>query len=236
MFLAYWIILGIHPVDRRDWLLENSLVFFIVALLAATFRRWPLSNLSYLLIAVFLALHEVGAHYSYEDVPLGFWMRHVLGTTRNPYDRLTHFAFGLLMTYPFRDAFLMTSKTTGFWSYFIPANIIMSLSAIYEIIEWFVATVAHPGLGTAFLGMQGDMWDSQKDMLMAMIGTVTCSLIAFAVNQWHLRRVRKRGSESEAHLRVSASYTRGAIDNEHPDLCGQPRGGRNRERIHLAIN
>ncbi len=185
--------MAIKPVDRRDWLLENTLVFFIGVLLAATYQKYPLSNLSYVLIAVFLTLHEVGAHYSYDCVPFGFWIQHHFGTARNPYDRIVHFSFGLLMTYPFRDAFLMTSRTTGFWSYFFPANIIMSLSAVYEIIEAYVAIVAHPGLGTAFLGMQGDMWDSQRDMLSALLGTVACSLIAFAGHQLNLQRRRRLG-------------------------------------------
>jgi putative membrane protein len=192
LFLSFWLLMAANPVDRRDWLLENSLVFFLVALLAVTYRRYPLSNQSYVLIAIFLGLHEIGAHYVYDCVPLGFWVQRHFGTLRNDYDRMVHFSFGLLMTYPFRDAFLMTSRTTGFWSYFFPANIIMSLSAVYEIIEAQVAIVAHPGAGTAFLGMQGDMWDSQRDMLSALLGTAACSLIAFAANQIHLRQVRKK--------------------------------------------
>jgi putative membrane protein len=190
IFVAYWALMAITPVDRRDWLLENAIVFPLFLVLALTYRKWPLSNLSYVLIAIYVALHEVGAHYGYDDVPFGYWLKDTFHLHRNPYDRIVHFCFGLLMTYPFRDAFLLTSETTGFWSYFFPANIVMSLSAIYEIIEAFVAMTAHPGLATAFLGMQGDPWDSQRDMLMALIGAVTCSLIAFVINQIKLRRKR----------------------------------------------
>ncbi len=187
-FVAWWAFLAINPQDRRDWWLENSLVYFIVIVLLLTYRKYPLSNLSYVLIAIYLGLHEVGAHYSYEDVPLGRWLQNAFNLERNDFDRIVHFSFGLLMTYPFRDAFLMTSRTTGFWSYFFPANIIMSLSAIYEIIEAYVAMTVHPGLGTAFLGMQGDPWDSQRDMTAALAGTVTCMLIAYLVNEMKRRR------------------------------------------------
>jgi putative membrane protein len=191
VFAAYWAGLAINPVDRRDWLLENSLVFFIVLILIVTYRKYPLSNLSYLLIVLFLSLHEIGAHYSYEKVPLGHWLQSSFHLRRNDFDRIVHFGFGLFMTYPFRDAFLMTSRTTGFWSYFFPANIVMSLSAVYEIIEANVAIYAHPGLGTAFLGMQGDPWDSQHDMTMALAGSIACTLIAFSVN-WLKRKLELR--------------------------------------------
>jgi putative membrane protein len=191
-FLAWWVLLAIHPENRRDWWLENSLVYFIVIVLLMTYRRYPLSNLSYVLIAVYLGLHTIGAHYSYEEVPVGRWLQRTFNLQRNDFDRIVHFSFGLLMTYPFRDAFLMTSRTTGFWSYFFPANIIMSLSAIYEIIEAYVAMTVHPGLGTAFLGMQGDPWDSQRDMTAALGGTVTCMVIAFVVNETKRRRNRRR--------------------------------------------
>lgn len=199
VFALWWALLAIKPVDRRDWWLENSLVFFIVIVLALTYRKYPLSNLSYLLIAVYLGLHEIGAHYSYEEVPVGYWLQKVFHLHRNDYDRIVHFSFGLLLTYPFRDAFLMTSRTTGFWSYFFPANIVMSLSAIYEIIEAYIAINAHPGLGTAFLGMQGDLWDSQRDMTAALIGTVSCMWIAFGVNEakrWRVRRALRRREET----------------------------------------
>ena len=197
IYALWWALLAINPVDRRDWWLENSLVFFIVTVLALTYRKYPLSNLSYLLFAIYGGLHALGAHYGYEEVPLGYWLQNTLHLHRNDFDRIVHFSFGLLLTYPFRDAFLMTSRTTGFWSYFFPANIVMSLSAIYEIIEAYVAMNVHPGLGTAFLGMQGDLWDSQRDMTAALAGTVSCMLIAFGVNEfkrWHARRAASRQS------------------------------------------
>jgi putative membrane protein len=209
VFAAWWALLAIRPLDRRDWWLENSLVFFIVLVLALTYRKYPLSNLSYLLIAVYLGLHEVGAHYSYEEVPFGYWLQSAFHLQRNPYDRIVHFAFGLLLTYPFRDAFLMTSRTVGFWSYFFPANIVMSLSAIYEIIEAYVAMTVHPGLGTAFLGMQGDLWDSQRDMTAALVGTVSCMLIAFGVNEFKRWRVLRALSRRDAAVAANPAAERG---------------------------
>src|SRR5690349_14594095 len=94
-YAIVWVITAIAPLDRHDWFLENLLVFAAVAILIGTYGIFPLSDLSYLLITVFLTLHSIGAHYTYSEVPFGFWLRDTFGFTRNPFDRVVHFSFGL---------------------------------------------------------------------------------------------------------------------------------------------
>ncbi len=114
--LGLWVLTAIRPLYPRDWLLENLLVFIYSALLLATYRRFAFSNLSYALFTVFLSLHLVGAHYTYAEVPLGLWMRDALELSRNHYDRLVHFSFGLLIAYPFREILLRAAGLRRSWS------------------------------------------------------------------------------------------------------------------------
>ena len=168
--LSLWT--AIAPHDRSDWLLENLLVFAAAALLVATHRRFVFSNLSYLLIAVFLGLHLLGAHYTYSLTPPGFWVQEAFGLERNPYDRFVHFAFGLLLGYPLREITLRRLHVHGLASYAIPLGSALALSASYELLEGWTARIVDPALGTAFLGTQGDEWDAQKDMGLALAGAV----------------------------------------------------------------
>ncbi len=172
--LGLSLLAAIAPYDRGDWLLENLLVFAAVLLLVATHRRFVFSNLSYLLIFVFLTLHTLGAHYTYSLTPPGFWVQAALGLARNPYDRFVHFGFGLLLTYPLRELTLRVLHAHGIASYAIPLAAALSLSAGYEIVESWTARIVDPELGTAFLGTQGDEWDAQKDMSLALVGAVLC--------------------------------------------------------------
>lgn len=187
-YLAVWIITAIHPFDPRDWMLENILAVAFIALLAFTHRRFPLSDLSYLLIAAFLTLHAVGAHYTYAEVPLGYWMEGWFGFHRNHFDRLVHFSFGLLLAYPVREVFLRVASTRGVWAYYLPLDVTLAFSAVYEIVEWLVAVIVAPEAGAAYLGTQGDIWDAQKDMLAAGIGALLCMIITASV-----RRVTRKG-------------------------------------------
>jgi putative membrane protein len=179
-YVAFWAAMAISPLDRSDWLLENLLVFVGVAFLASSYHRLPLSNLSYLLITIFMTLHAIGAHYTYEQVPLGYWLRDLFGQNRNHFDRLVHFSCGLLLTYPVREALLRVTKTTTFWAYFLPLAIILSVSGFFELLESWVARIVSPKLGIAYLGTQGDIWDAQKDMNAALVGSLI-SLFAIAV-------------------------------------------------------
>ena len=174
-----WIITAIDPLYPRDWLLENLLVFIYCGLLLFTYRRFQFSNFSYGLFVVFLSLHLVGAHYTYAETPFGFWIQDWFGFERNHYDRIVHFAFGLLLAYPMREILLRKSGLIRAWSYFITVNCVMAFSAAYEVIEAIAAEIVSPELGAAYLGTQGDEWDAQKDAFLAFTGAVIAMLITW---------------------------------------------------------
>jgi putative membrane protein len=195
LLTVFAILLGIAPHDRADWLLENALLFAGVAALVATKRALPLSRVSYTLIFVFMCLHTIGAHYTYSLVPYDAWMQALTGRTlssltgwdRNHFDRLVHFSYGLLLAYPAREVFLRVAQVHGFWGYYLPADVVMATSMIYELIEWGAAVYFGGDLGTAYLGTQGDPWDAQKDMALASLGAIIAMLITAAIN-WRSQR------------------------------------------------
>lgn len=169
---AAWIALAVAPKYPSDWLLENLLVFAFVAAVVATHRRFSFSNFSWLAIALFLGLHAVGAHYTYSETPAGFWMQDAFGFERNHYDRVVHFAFGLLLTYPMREIALRVLRARPLWAWLLPFFAALAASSLYELIEAWVAWIVSPELGTAYLGTQGDEWDAQRDMSCAFAGTL----------------------------------------------------------------
>ena len=178
-----WIFTAINPLYPRDWLLENLLVFFYGGLLIATYRRFRFSNLSYTLFTVFLSLHLIGAHYTYAETPFGFWLQEWFGLSRNHFDRIVHFSFGLLIVYPFREILLRKSGVDGRWSYYLAVCCILAFSGFYEILEAITAMLVNPELGSAFLGTQGDEWDAQKDSLLALVGAIIGMLINFGLTR-----------------------------------------------------
>lgn len=177
-YVAIWLVAAVDPVDRKDWLLENLLAVAFVAILIATHRRFRFSSLSYALIAAFLTLHAVGAHYTYAQVPVGFWLQDLFGLSRNHFDRFVHFSFGLFLAFPLRELFARKAGLRGFWSFYFPVSGVLSMSGFFEIVEAWVAQVVSPELGTAYLGTQGDEWDAQKDMTLAAVG----ALLAMSAN------------------------------------------------------
>ncbi len=182
VFIAVWVWAAVKPMYREDWLLENYLVFIFVPVIIVSARYFRLSNISYTLITLFMSLHVVGSHYTYAEVPLGFELQEWMGAGRNMYDRFVHFAFGLLLAYPMREVFMRVARTKGFWGYFIPLTVVMACSAAYEIIEWLVAERVDVAAGLAFLGAQGDIWDAQKDTLVAVVGACIALLIVAGIN------------------------------------------------------
>lgn len=193
--LAVIVIAGIHPDKVFDYFLENVTAFVFLGALAATYRILPFSELSYLLIFVYLSMHEFGAHYKYSDVPLGEWIKPLLHTQRNMYDRILHFSFGLMIGYPLQEMFIRKAKVVRQWRYVLPVEAIMALSAVYEIAEAGAAMILTPERGEEFVGMQGDMWDSQEDMLMAGIGAVVCMVLLFLLRR--RRAIRAAQAELE---------------------------------------
>jgi putative membrane protein len=194
VYALIWLALAISPLDRSDWLLENLLVFGFVGLLVATFQRFQFSNFSYFLFLLFLVLHSYGAHYTYAKTPFGFWLRDTFDLPRNPYDRIVHFAFGLLLVFPLRELAQNALHLRRYWSYLIPFLCLLGMSAGYEQIEAWVARIVSPELGAAYLGTQGDEWDAQKDMDRAMYGALLCLGLTWlgerARNQTRKRKAR----------------------------------------------
>lgn len=198
VYTAWWIAMAIAPLDRSDWLLENVLVFLAVGVLGFTYRAFPLSGVSYACIFVFLALHALGAHYTYALVPYQEWFPSLAGG-RNHFDRLVHFSYGLLLAYPIREVFLRIANVRGFWGYFLPLDLTMSTSMIFELIEWAVAEAIGGDLGAAYLGTQGDIWDAHKDMALASLGGLI-STVGIAL--FNLRTKRDFAYEWVESLRV----------------------------------
>ena len=186
-YAAVWIAEAISPLDRSDWLLENLLVLAFVPVLVLTYRRFAFSRTSYILIFCFLVMHAYAAHYTYSLTPLGFWLQQDLGATRNHFDRIVHFSFGLLLTYPLREIGVRVLGLRSGWSYAVPGLVMLGLSGGYEIAEYWAARVVDPELGTAFLGTQGDDWDSQKDMRLALAGAVLSLALSAVVGAGSVR-------------------------------------------------
>lgn len=162
LFGITWVFAAINPVDRSTWLVENILVVAFAIVLVLLARYFKLSDVSYTFITLFLILHLIGAHWTYAEVPFGYYLQDLIDSPRNMYDRVVHFSFGLLLAYPIREVFVRVTGAKGVWGYYFPLDIVLSFSAIYEIIEWIAAYVADPSTAISFLGSQGDVWDTQK--------------------------------------------------------------------------
>ncbi|MBX0334166.1 DUF2238 domain-containing protein [Pontibacter sp. HSC-14F20] len=191
VFLAYT---GITTPDLLNWLIENSLTLSVVILLAAFYNIFRLTDPSYTLIFLFMMLHVYGSYYQYADNPFGEWMKGPFNFQRNHYDRLVHFGFGLMLTYPLYEIARRGFNLSIFLSSVLTLSLVLSLGALYEIVEWVVADLVYDGdeQGMAYLGMQGDIWDAQKDMVLAFAGA--CIAIGFAIV--FRRRKQAVGSES----------------------------------------
>ena len=170
--LFYWLITAIAPVDRFDWLLENILVLTYGLLLVVSYRRFAFSNVSYALFTLFMTLHLTGAHYTYSETPLGYWLMEWFALERNHYDRLVHFAYGLLLAYPFYEVLRRVVGTPRGWARFLTINLVLAFSGFFEVLEAVIAVLVSPELGDAYLGTQGDIWDAQKDMGLALVGAI----------------------------------------------------------------
>jgi len=186
IFIIFWIVFAISPLYRPEWWLENYLLFAFILFLVLSYNKLQLSDLSYLLITIFLLLHTVGAHYGYSSVPIGFAIKDAFSLMRNPYDRIVHFLFGFLFAYPIYELLKRYSNQKDVWLYILPINFIISLSAIYEIIEAIVAWTFPPEQYNPFVGLQGDIWDGYKDMLLVTTGAIISTLII-----WFFEKLRK---------------------------------------------
>jgi putative membrane protein len=167
---------AIHPYEAGTWVMEVFPIFLAVPVLIVTARRFPLTPLVYTLIFVHALILMLGGHYTYARVPLGFWIQEAFGFARNHYDRIGHFAQGFVPALIAREILLRrTALRPGAWLFFIVSCICLAISAGYEFIEWWSALIGGAA-ATDFLGTQGDPWDTQWDMLMALIGSIVGQL------------------------------------------------------------
>lgn len=186
IYAVVFVVLAIKPYDRWDWALEN---FFPVSMLLAAIIAHPhhkFTRLSCYLIFVYLCVQTYGGHWTYALAPPFNWLRDEFHLSRNHYDRVAHFMLGFLMAMPIREVLLQVIITTRRWMAFLTASIVLAIGAFYEFIEWWASLLASPELGNAFLGTQGDIWDSHWDMFLALVGAV----IALAIfSKWHDRQL-----------------------------------------------
>lgn len=182
VFAIVWIACAIAPVYRADWAIENAPTAILLPLALVAHRRIGLSDRAWIQGTLFLILHTVGSHYTYSEVPLGFWVRDALGLARNHYDRWVHFAFGLLLLRPIRELCFRGREPDRATTLFLCTAVVAWWSVAYELVEWIVASIADPKAGTAYLGTQGDEWDAQKDMGLAVVGATLA-----AVPEWWAR-------------------------------------------------
>jgi putative membrane protein len=193
LLAAIMLVSALHPFDRSTWLMEVAPIFIAVPILAFTYRRFPLSSLLYGLIFVHAVILIVGGMYSYARVPFGFWLQDLFALSRNPYDKIGHFAQGFVPALVareilLRNGFVIGKKIAGFLSLCVA----MAISAWYELIEWAAALALGQG-ADEFLGTQGDPWDTQSDMFFALIGA-TVAIVLFAAIQDRFIAKLNRGS------------------------------------------
>jgi putative membrane protein len=170
------VVSGIGPYDRLTWLLEVLPVLVAAPLLVATWGRFPLTSLVYMLVAVHALVLILGGHYTYARVPLGFWMQDAFDFSRNHYDRIGHFMQGFGPAIVIRELLLRTSPLVpGKWLFTLVLLSVLGVSATYELTEWWAA-LAGGEAADAFLGTQGDVWDTQWDMFLAGCGAIAAQL------------------------------------------------------------
>lgn len=168
---------AIHPHDYFTWLLEVMPVLIALPLLISTRNRFPFTSVSYGLIAIHAIILMIGGHFTYAEVPLFNWLRDTYDLSRNHYDRLGHLAQGFVPAIIAREILLRTTALrTGKMLFFLVVCVCLAISASYELIEWMVAALSGSD-AVAFLATQGDVWDTQKDMLMAMIGSIMAQIL-----------------------------------------------------------
>lgn len=194
--LAACLMLGVAPkADRFTWFMENVPVLIGVPVLLATYRRFPLTNLLYVLIALHALVLMVGGHWTYAEVPAGHWVKDWLHLARNPYDRLGHLFQGFVPVLIFREVLLRKGVLKpGAWSVVILVFMTLGLSAAYELLEWQTA-VWTGSSADAFLGTQGDPWDTQWDMACALMGA---SLALMFLSSVHNQQMEARPAMPEA--------------------------------------
>lgn len=180
IFCVVWIDSFIRTNDYANWWIENILTFISLLALIFTYGYYRFTTFSYFLIMLFMCLHVYGSKYTYADNVLGYWLKDTLDLIRNPYDRIVHFSFGLLLYLPLKEFFSDWLKYPKSLSIYLPVVLVLALSGGFEVIEWLVADIFFKEHGDAYLGTQGDVWDAQKDMALAFVGSIiSCIILIF---------------------------------------------------------
>lgn len=183
---------GIAPKDRLTWFLEVAPALIGLSVMALTRQRFPLTPLTYFLILLHSVILMVGGHYTYAEVPVGEWAREAFGLVRNNYDKLGHLAQGFIPAIIAREILVRNAVVAGRrWTAFLVVCICLALSAFYELIEWWVALLSDEA-AEAFLGTQGYIWDTQSDMLYALVGALLALLL---LTRWHDRQLERLGGK-----------------------------------------
>ena len=179
LLLAYWVYGWFNCIDLQDWIIENFLVVMGLSILFIT-RKWHrFSDLSYACIFLFVFLHLYGAFYAYTQNALGDWLQNRFNLWRNPYDRIVHFSFGLLMAYPFRELLINRFRVSSKASWLLPVEISFSFGTLFEMIEWGVSELTTKETGETYVATQGDVWDAHKDIALAALGASITMLIVY---------------------------------------------------------
>ena len=188
--LLFWLWSGINPHDSRlTWVLETAPFMIALPIMLFTYKRFPLTSLTYTLIAIHALILMLGGHYSYSKVPLGFWMQDWFGWTRNNYDKIGHFMQGFGPAIYAREIIARTSPVpSGKWLTFMSVTVPLAFSALYEIIEW-LASLSNPADTEAFLGTQGYIWDTQTDMFWCLIGSIVALLLLTRLHDKYLCQI-----------------------------------------------
>jgi len=190
--LVALVVSAVHPYDRGTWAMEVAPIFIAAPVLMATYRRFPLTDLLYIIIALHALVLIVGGAYTYAQVPLGFWLQDWLHLARNPYDRIGHFMQGVTPALVAREIFLRGGYVAGRRMLpFLALCVALAVSATYELIEWWAALTLGQG-ADAFLGTQGDPWDTQEDMFCALIGAIVALALFARLQDRHIRELRTR--------------------------------------------
>ena len=180
------------PAGRFSWLLEVGPGLAGIAILVALYRRFPMSHMAYWCVFFHMFILIYGGYYTYAKTPLGNWAMEVFSFSRNHYDRVGHIALGVFPVFIVREVLLrVTPLQRGGWFYFIVFSIILAIAAFWELLEWWIALIVASDVGTAFLGSQGDIWDAQWDMFLALIGAMVAVPLLYRLHDRSMARLEK---------------------------------------------
>ena len=183
------------PAGRTNWLLEVGPGIGGIMVLIGLYRRFPMSHMVYFFVFLHMFILIYGGYYTYAETPLGNWAKEVFGLSRNHYDRVGHIALGVFPAFIIREVLLRnTPLRRGGWLYFIIISVVLAVAAFWELLEWWVTLLVASDVGSAFLGSQGDIWDAQWDMFLALIGAMVALLILSRLHDRSIAQLNKAQS------------------------------------------